>query len=120
MEHKRVTLFTYLVKRVRRLVIPCWAFLLAFFSLFYITDAIGVTNQDFSWRVIATSFIFTSGIGYVWVIRVNLMIAFITPLLLTWNHKVKNHLTFIAGCAMVIAGSTAAWMLFDTPFFIII
>ncbi|WP_346883844.1 acyltransferase [uncultured Algibacter sp.] len=66
----------YIWKRVKRLVFPPWIFLAFFFIISHF-----VFKNEIPMHSIVTSFIFLSGIGYVWIIGVFLLMSFIAPFL---------------------------------------
>lgn len=70
----------YLYSRFVRLVIPTWVFLTFFFGVVYITSSIVDRPFPFSINQMLSSFTLMSGIGYVWIIRVLLLVAIIAPL----------------------------------------
>ncbi len=69
---------TYLWKRVKRLLFPVWIFLTIYFTALYILNPI---SDDLTLNKIATSYFLISGIGYVWIIRVFLLVALVSPLI---------------------------------------
>lgn len=80
--------------RLTRLVFPSWIFLLFFFlsSLLFLN----LTNiaYPFSVKKIVSSFFFTGGIDYVWIIRVFVLLALITPPLLRLNKYIQDSWMF--------------------------
>jgi len=70
----------YIIKRLIRLVIPTWTFLSLFFLLTLITSFIMQKTYPFPFYKIFASFFLGTGIGYVWIIRVFLLISLIAPL----------------------------------------
>jgi len=74
----------YLARRIPRLLLPTWIFLCIFFAVaFVIFTAAGrsfpYTGEDMLGSFELTTF---KGIGYVWIIRVFLLIAIVSPLIL--------------------------------------
>ena len=69
---------TYLWKRINRLVFPVWIFLSIYFVLLY---GCGFPTVFPGWGKVITSYLLLSGIGYVWIIRVFLLVALVSPLL---------------------------------------
>lgn len=67
---------SYVWKRIKRLVFPVWISLTAYLLLMYAT---GYPKQLPDMQKIATSYLLISGIGYVWVIRVFLLVATVAP-----------------------------------------
>ena len=64
----------YFIKRVKRLVLPTWIFLGAFFTLSSL-----IIQYDV--KTIISTFLLHEGIGYVWIIRIYLIAAIILPIL---------------------------------------
>lgn len=67
----------YLWKRFKRLVIPTWIFLCIYFAIMYFVNTEGVSLE-----IIKNSFLLfnDNSIGYVWIIRIYLMVAVILPI----------------------------------------
>lgn len=86
--HARKTSFiNYVQKRIVRLVQPVWLFLAFYFLTLYIV----APNTVFpNVKTILTTFLFIDGIGYVWIIRIFLLIAIFTPILVSINNKIKS------------------------------
>jgi len=83
--------FKYVWKRIKRLVFPVWIFLFFFF----ITTNFIFPNK-FSSKQIITSFLLLSGIGYVWIIRVFLLVALVAPLLFKMDKKITSNIRFFS------------------------
>ncbi len=82
-------------KRLARLIIPAWVFLTFFFISCYFAADIANIEYPFSQEKIITSYLFLSGIGYVWILKVYIILAIITPLSLKIsNFKVSNTVYF--------------------------
>ena len=64
---------SYVLKRTKRLIIPTWIFLTIYFGLKILLDA------PLSIREVIGSYLLIDGIGYVWVIRIYIYIALLTP-----------------------------------------
>ncbi|HIK49928.1 MAG TPA: acyltransferase [Oscillatoriales cyanobacterium M59_W2019_021] len=75
----------YFQQRFWRLISPAWCFFIFFFGLVYLTSQIGNREFPYSWNEILETFTLLDGIGYVWVIRVFLIIALLSPALLKLN-----------------------------------
>lgn len=86
--------YSFIQHRFSRLVIPVWIFLTVYFIVLLLLQAkgidLGLTKQD-----IWGSYILLGGIGYVWVIRVFLLVGFISPFVLKLNNLIKNNIIFI-------------------------
>ena len=83
--------FGYVLKRIKRLVFPVWLFLSIYFSLrnFLFPESI-------SFSIIRDSFLLLSGIGYVWIVRVFLLVALVAPLLLKAEKKINSNAQYFS------------------------
>jgi Acyltransferase family len=83
-----ISWWQYLRKRVPRLILPVWCFLVFFFSLEYLIRAYEGKPYPFSGSAIFQSFLLidSPGIEFVWIIRVFFLVAIVSPGLL----KLKN------------------------------
>lgn len=86
--------FQYLFKRFKRLVVPTWIFLTLFFVIFNFlgkwNDRIGFDSETYK-----TSYLLISGIGYVWIIKVYLLIAIISPGIQYISRSISRNLTYM-------------------------
>lgn len=82
-------------KRLKRLVVPVYIFLTAYFICVYIARMFGV---DFGVRHqhIIGSYLLMDGIGYVWVIRVFLLVGVLTPFFLAFDKKIQSDSLFFS------------------------
>lgn len=79
---------SYIFKRAKRLLIPTWGFLLIFFAL--LNGASLVLHKELpAYNYFIESFAMIGGIGYVWIMRIFLLVAMATPLLIYINTKAK-------------------------------
>jgi hypothetical protein len=74
----------YIGKRVLRLLVPVYLFLVAYFLL-----EEWVAPGRFDADVIERTFLLLNGMGYVWIIRVFLLVALMTPFLLRWRQRLS-------------------------------
>lgn len=82
----------YIWSRIKRLLFPVWVFLACFFGGVYFLDP---SSSDLNKEVIIESFALQEGIGYVWIIRVFLLVAISAPLVFSTHKKfVSNRLFF--------------------------
>lgn len=82
---------SYVWKRIKRLVFPVWLFLTAYFIA---QIAILPTSAELNLKTILGSYALIEGIGYVWVIRVFLLVALASPLLWAFNKKTLKNSRF--------------------------
>lgn len=83
---------SYVWGRIKRLVLPVWVFLTLYFSIIYIADR---GNIDLNIKTIFLSYSFINGIGYVWIIRVFLLVAPVAPLIYLLNNKVSSDVRYV-------------------------
>ncbi|MGL1559684.1 acyltransferase family protein [Vibrio parahaemolyticus] len=72
----------FLIKRIVRLVIPVWFFLSIYFLFIFIFNVLGLIDYSFTLGNILGSYSLINGIGYVWVIRVFLIVSILGYFLL--------------------------------------
>lgn len=101
LSHKIESYAAYLWKRVKRLLFPVWIFLTTYFFLMSVT---GYPKPLPDLGTIATSYTLISGIGYVWVIRVFLMVALLAPFLHSFISKVNSNLHYYISLALIYFG----------------
>ncbi len=81
---KQPSYFNYLKKRIPRLLAPTWLFLTFYFAIFTLA------GENFTQEKIIGTFELT--IGYVWIIRIFLIIAIVAPLILKMSYALtKTH-----------------------------
>ncbi len=90
--------WSYLRKRTVRLLAPVYVFLLCYFTFAAVT-----APGRFTGTAVLRTFLLLDGIGYVWVIRVFLLVALISPWLLRARHRwsTANYLLIIGGAYLV-------------------
>lgn len=84
----------YFKKRVLRLLNPTWVFLSFYFIIIYIFSLLIGFNYPYSVKTILSSYTLISGIGYVWIIRVFILVAAIAPLILKLHNKIKEDILY--------------------------
>lgn len=90
--------FEYIKNRFVRLVVPTWIFLLTFFVLTLIGSLVMHKPYPFFSHEILTSFLLFRGIGFVWIIRVFILVSLIAPFTISHSEFPYNtpKKTFIA------------------------
>lgn len=78
---------SYLWKRIKRLVFPAWTFLSIYFLLMLIP---GFPKDLPEINKILGSYFLLDGIGYVWIIRVFLLVALVAPLVFKLHQKIPS------------------------------
>lgn len=96
--HRNEPYADYVWKRVKRLVFPVWLFLTAYFLVMYATSYPMHLPDS---KTIATSYLFLSGIGYVWVIRVFLLVALEAPFIFKLHRRIGQHGHYFMALALI-------------------
>lgn len=86
--------WNYLSHRFARLVFPVWIFLTIYFLMLYAASFVGL-DFGLTFKQVYESYLLLDGIGFVWIIRVLLLIALVTPGLIRINQIIKNNTIFI-------------------------
>ena len=108
-DDKSQTNIKYLAKRAKRLLLPTWFFLVIFFVLSSI-----FVQYDF--KTIISTFLLHDGIGYVWIIRIYLIVAIILPILIPLLKQKKIIYIYIA-CLYIIYELLAQLKIFNYNIF---
>ena len=69
----------YVWRRVKRLLFPVWIFLTIYFFFLYTFRPSVINLQELHFETVLTSYFLIWGIGYVWIIRVFLLVALVAP-----------------------------------------
>ena len=91
---------SYVWKRIKRLLFPVWKFLTVYFVALLV---LAPWHRDLQPLTVLSSYALIDGIGYVWVIRVFLLVALIAPLIFYFNGKVKSNRRYLLGLAALFA-----------------
>lgn len=88
--YKEEPYLSYLWKRVKRLLFPVWLFLSIYFLVISTT---GYPIAAPSIKKIASSYLLLDdgGIGYVWIIRVFLLVASVSPFIISFCRRTSSH-----------------------------
>ncbi|MBI4489903.1 MAG: acyltransferase [Deltaproteobacteria bacterium] len=91
----------YIRRRIKRLVPPVWIFLTCYFSAAWLID-FPIPHLD--WMRVLKSYLLISGIGYVWIIRVFLLVALVAPLISRYDRRLASDGRFLAGMSVLLLG----------------
>ncbi|WP_417760622.1 acyltransferase family protein [Shewanella sp.] len=93
---RQIEAVSFLKKRLPKLILPAWIFLSFFFVCLY--AAATITNKDFPFKAqeVLTSYIFMEGIGFVWIFKIYLMLAIVTPIAIYLNNRCDSNLNYLA------------------------
>lgn len=114
LSYKREAYASYLWKRVKRLLFPTWIFLSLYFLGLDALHRAGIGGGLPDKKIIETSYLLLSGIGYVWIIRVFLSVALVAPALQAVSHSLSNG-RFYTSLACCYVAYEAALFAFDVP-----
>lgn len=88
-------------RRLLRLIVPVYIFLCFYFILTFIFAQLGIIQQISLSKIVGSFLLLSSpSIGYIWVIRVFLIIMLLTPLLVHIDKRIKSNLHFM--CLVVV------------------
>lgn len=106
---------SFFKKRFKRLIIPAWIFLTFFFLSFYTASIFLEKEFPFSREAVINSYNFYNGIGFVWILKVYMLLALLTPLGLRLSKakSIKNHRYFIAILSLFIAYEILLHLFFE-------
>ncbi len=101
MSKKQYSYGQYLRKRIPRLIAPVWLFLSGFFSITWLLSWWQNKSYPFSIGIIIRSFFLTNGINYLWIVKVFVLIAIASPILLQIRNKFSNSKSFLICLAVI-------------------
>jgi fucose 4-O-acetylase-like acetyltransferase len=79
---------SYIWKRCKRLVFPVWIFLTFYF---FVKFVFAPNSAELNTKTIVESYALIDGIGYVWIIKVFLLVALVSPYLYLVNKNTRSH-----------------------------
>lgn len=85
----------YIEKRVRRLLLPSWAFLFIYFILVYFGCLITKELYPYTWMEMLQEFFLRSKIIGLWIIRVFILVAFLAPVLYKFRVQFAKNFSFL-------------------------
>lgn len=103
-ENKLVDTVPFWIKRMKRLIIPAWTFLTFFFIAFLVVSLFWGSSYPFTLGTIVKSYSFYSGIGFVWILKVYIFLALITPLGLKFSKSEISNAKYFALLVMAYLG----------------
>lgn len=80
----------YLYKRLKKLLIPVWILITAVLLGTFLIDVVFAQSPTYSLKTAILSYLLIDGIGYVWIVRILLMLAAIMPVLQMVINRIKN------------------------------
>lgn len=98
LSYKNESFLGYMWKRIKRLVFPVWIFLTAYFGLISIFD---LQIEKLTYPILLQSYLLIGGIGYVWIIKVFLLVALVSPIIYQYNKNTKSTRTYLIGILVI-------------------
>lgn len=92
--HRDLDLWPFYRRRLSRLILPAWIFLATFFLFFYGLSSATSHPFPFSAKKIVESFVFADGIGFVWILKIYIILALATPWALKISRSIQSDGTF--------------------------
>jgi len=102
--NKKISFWNYLQKRLPRLIAPVWLFLTFFFISADLIFFLLAKPYPFSSSQIIETFLLLKGIGYVWIIRVFILVAIFANPLLKLYKLCKSENKFLALLFLIYLG----------------
>ncbi|WP_049629309.1 acyltransferase [Cellvibrio sp. pealriver] len=91
----------YLWKRIKRLVFPVWIFLTGYFVTLALLD---LKIETLSAEKIIRSYLLIDGIGYVWIIKVFLLVALVSPLIYRFHKTIPSNKLYFSYISFAFFG----------------
>ncbi|WP_417624280.1 acyltransferase family protein [Paremcibacter congregatus] len=91
----------YVWKRIKRLLLPVWIFLTVYFLVIW---TFGLDMEVLSLDRVVESYSLHKGIGYVWIIRIFLLVALAAPFILKLDQKIASNRTYLLVLAAFYLG----------------
>ena len=104
--YKSENFLSYLIKRTKRLVLPVWIFLTIYFCIQLVS---GIYVESLSLKKIIESYLLLDGIGYVWIIRIFLIMALVAPLIRKITENLNDNGFFITIILMLCISELAMY-----------
>lgn len=95
---------SYVIKRLKRLVIPTWQFLTFFIGGLSLVHLVFGKDLPFDWWQVLSSYLLLDGIGYVWIIGVFVAVAMLNPFILRFSLRTKENSKYFLILGMIYLG----------------
>ncbi len=102
--NKQISFWSYVKKRLPRLIAPVWLFLIFYFIATYIIFSFLSKPYPFSSQKILETFLLLKGIGYVWIIRVFTLVALFANFSLYIYRLCKSEVKFLTLLSLTYLG----------------
>ena len=111
---QRENYLLYVWKRFRRLVLPVWVFLTATFLIYYLVDP---QSAKVAPQRIISSYLLLDSVDYLWIIRVFLLVALISPFIYRLDKTVAKNSSYFLLLSFTLIGYDALRYLHFENFF---
>jgi len=95
---KEEAYLSYLWGRGKRLIFPVWLFLSMYFLFIYLT---GYPIATLDIKTILSSYLLLGGIGFVWIIRVFLLVAIVSPFIYSYSRNQPSNYRYLTTAAII-------------------
>lgn len=102
--HRTLNIRSFYPKRIKNLLLPVWLFLTLFFVGYYLFSQLIDSEFPFTLRKVIGSYALMGGIGFVWVFKVYLALALLTPLALYLNRRISSNNAYFAALLLAYLG----------------
>lgn len=106
--------YQYILARSKRLLVPVYFFLSLLFLILYLLQASAILTDYISLKKIIHTYLLLEGIGYVWIIRVFLLIMIFTPFLAQLEMKCSSNVIYGLICLLFMIFNDAL-LLYEFP-----
>lgn len=89
-KNKTLIIIPFLRKRLSKLVFPAWVFLTVFFLFSYLMCQYTGKNYPFNLNKILSSYVFYDGIQFVWIFKIYIILALITPIAFYYKKNIYS------------------------------
>lgn len=89
-KYRTVQPLRFYKKRLKALIIPPWIFLSLFFSIYLIRAQLVNIEFPFQVQQVFESYLFLEGIGFVWIFKIYIGLALLTPIAIWINNRKAN------------------------------
>jgi len=88
--NRKLDIISFYKKRLSKLIFPAWIFISIFFFISYVVSTVNNIIFPFSIETIISTYSFYEGIGFLWIFKVYIFLALITPISLIINRLIKS------------------------------
>ncbi|WP_373425164.1 acyltransferase family protein [Paracholeplasma manati] len=94
--NEQIKYFKYISHRIKKLVIPTYLVITSIFLFTFIASLIFSINNPFTTEDIIKSYFFIEGIGYIWIVKIYLILALVSTTITSINKKIRNDYLFVS------------------------